>query len=270
MIKTQSGKPIVPLGLAAHPEQDPRCVRRAFERGINYFFFYGPGQAQFIEGLKPLLVEYREDVIVATGSGARKRSTLAAARRKVTTALGAEALDVFFAEYVHPGDEVDSVFGTDGVLDELQQWKADGLTRYVGASAHDRGLARQLAEDGRVDLLMHRYNMAHRKAAREVFPAALEARTPVVAFTATRWGTLLESRDDWSGTPPSAGECYRYCLAHAAIKVVLTAPRTLQELEENLSILEVSRMTKREAARWEQFGDLVYGDGNDRFETQWA
>jgi hypothetical protein len=26
---------------------------------------------------------------------------------------------------------------------------------------------------------MHRFNMAHRKAAREVFPAAVKARTPI-------------------------------------------------------------------------------------------
>jgi hypothetical protein len=31
-----------------------------------------------------------------------------------------------------------------------------------------------------------------RKAAHEVFPAAAKARTPIVAFTAIRWGTLLE------------------------------------------------------------------------------
>ena len=37
-------------------------------------------------------------------------------------------------------------------------------------------LARRLAADARVDVLMHRFNMAHRKAAREVFPAAAKAR----------------------------------------------------------------------------------------------
>ena len=55
-----------------------------------------------------------------------------------------------------------------------------------------RSLAKQLAEDPRVEILMHRYNMAHRKAGEEVFPSAIRSKTPVVAFTATRWGTLME------------------------------------------------------------------------------
>src|SRR5262245_52293094 len=84
------------------------------------------------------------------------------------------------------------MFGKNGVLDELWRWKESGWVRFVGATAHDRSLARRLAVDPRVDVLMHRFNMAHRKAAHEVFPVAAKARTPIVAFTATRWGTLLE------------------------------------------------------------------------------
>jgi aryl-alcohol dehydrogenase-like predicted oxidoreductase len=64
------------------------------------------------------------------------------------------------------------MFGKNGLLDELRQWKEKGWVRFVGATAHDRSLARRLAADPRVDVLMHRFNMAHRKAAREVFPAA--------------------------------------------------------------------------------------------------
>ena len=84
-------------------------------------------------------------------------------------------MDIFFAEYINPGDDVKAIFGDGGVLDELQKWKADGVIRYVGATAHDRQLARRLAEDSRVDVLMHRFNMARLKAAVDVFPAARAA-----------------------------------------------------------------------------------------------
>ena len=42
----------------------------------------------------------------------------------------------------------------------------------------------------------------------------------VVAFTATRWGSLLRGHDKWPGEMPSAGECYRFCLSNAAVHVV--------------------------------------------------
>jgi hypothetical protein len=116
---------------------------------------------------------------------------------------------------------------------------------------------------------MHRFNMAHRKAALEVFPAALGSHVPVVAFTATRWGTLLEPPSSWSDEPPSAADCYRFCLAQKAVHVVLSAPRTLKELDSNLHVLQMRPMGRHECAKWERYGDLIYADGFDRFETQW-
>jgi aryl-alcohol dehydrogenase-like predicted oxidoreductase len=257
------------LGLAAGPKPYPRCVPQAFAAGINYFFFYGPGHTSFIQELAALAPRQREQIIIATGSGSRRIAGLRAARRKLSALLGIELIDVFFIEYIHPGDDPEVIFGKNGVLDELCQWKESGWVRFVGATVHDRALARRLAADPRVDVLMHRFNMAHRKAAHDVFPTATKARTPVVAFTATRWGTLLEPHADWPGPPPTASDCYRYCLAQPAVQVVLTAPRSLAELEQNLDVLELPPMSREKCDHWQRFGDLVYGTGKGAFETSW-
>ena len=81
-LTTLDGTPASCLGLAAGPKQDPRCVRRAFAGGINYFFFYGPGHTSFIEELAALVRRKREQIVVATGSGSRRVEGLWAARRK--------------------------------------------------------------------------------------------------------------------------------------------------------------------------------------------
>ena len=269
VLTTLNGRPASCLGLAAGPKQDSRCVRRAFAAGINYYFFYGPGNATFIEELAELVRRKRQEIIVATGSGSRRLEGLRAARRKMTKLLGIEILDVFFIEYIHPADNLDLIFSKNGVLDELHQWKESGWVRFVGVTAHDRSLARRLAADPRVDVLMHRFNMAHRKAAREVFPVAAQARTPVVAFTATRWGTLLKPHADWPGQQPTASDCYRYCLTEPSVQLVLTAPRSLAELEQNLKVLESPTMSKQKRRRWQRFGDLIYGKGEGAFESSW-
>jgi aryl-alcohol dehydrogenase-like predicted oxidoreductase len=271
-ITTINGKPASVLGLAAHPEQSPQCIQAAFNGGINYFFFYGPGHKEFIAGLRPLIKSHRNDVILASGSGSRTASGLRTARRKIFKAAGLEALDIFFAEYVNASDSEEAIFGQDGVLDELQKWKAAGMIRYAGATAHDRQLAKRLAEDSRVDVLMHRFNMAHRKAADEVIPAARAARTPVVAFTATRWGTLLKQQAGWPAGPPSAADCYRFCLAQPAVRIVLTAPKSVAELNENISVLGLPPMNEEDCRRWHQFGDLIYDQGrrgSHDFESRW-
>ena len=119
---------------------------------------------------------------------------------------------------------------------------------------------------------MHRFNMAHRKAATEVFPTALAAQTPVVAFTATRWGTLLKPQPEWSAAPPAAADCYRFCLAQPAVQLVLTAPKSLAELDENLQVLALPPMNADARDHWERFGDIVYkaqGGQTDTYESRW-
>jgi len=265
-----SGNAVCPLGLAAGPDQDPRCVRRAHDGGINFFFFYGPaGQKPFITALAALNRKYRDDVIIATGSEARTAKALLTARQKAVAALNTERIDVFFVEYVNPLDSPETIFGGGGILDQLQQWKTSGWIRYAGATTHNRPLARQLAQDPRVDVLMHRYNMAHRKAREEVFPFAFQSETPIVAFTATRWGTLLKPPADWTGKTPTAADCYRYCLAQKAVHVVLSAPKSLSELDANLQLLDLPPMTTRQCQQWERFGDLVHSQGSHAFETRW-
>jgi aryl-alcohol dehydrogenase-like predicted oxidoreductase len=116
---------------------------------------------------------------------------------------------------------------------------------------------------------MHRFNMAHRKAATAVFRAADAAGIPIVAFTATRWGTLLRGHPEWSGPVPTAAECYQFCLAAPAVQVVLSAPKTTRQLRANLGILQADAMTSSTMAAWESYGDVVYAGGRDRFERMW-
>jgi aryl-alcohol dehydrogenase-like predicted oxidoreductase len=271
-ITTINGKPASVLGLAAHAEPSAGCIERAFDAGVNFYFFYSPGHREFVAELRPLAQARRDDIILASGSGARTASGLKTARRKVLAAVGLGTIDIFFAEYINPGDDVDSIFGDGGVLDELQKWKSDGVIRYAGATAHDRKLARRLAEDSRVDVLMHRFNMAHRKAAAEVFPAAQSAQMPVVAFTATRWGTLLKQQVDWPGESPTAADCYRFCLAQPAVRLVLTAPKSVAELDENLAVMRLPPMSEQDCHHWERYGELVYQQGrggSHDFESRW-
>jgi hypothetical protein len=53
------------------------------------------------------------------------------------------------------------------------------------------------------------------------------------------------------------------------VQVVLTAPRSLAELEQNLGVLELPPLSKQERGRWQRFGDLVYSTGQGAFETSW-
>ena len=268
-ITTRLGNRAQPLGLAAYPGQSAECVPVAHSGGVNFFFFYSLSHASLVEALFPLVRQRRDDLIVATGSGSRTPKGLERTRRAICRRLGVDTLDIFFAEYISPADDLAKVFDPGGVLDALSAWRREGAIRYVGASAHNRDLALRLVRDERVDVLMHRFNMAHRGAADAVLPAAVAHGIPVVAFTATRWQTLLEGHPEWTGPVPSAADCYRYCLTAPAVQVVLSAPRTPAQARENLTILRKDALGRDAVETWESYGDLVYGDGKGKFETQW-
>ncbi len=265
-LTTQQGDQVSILGLGASLKTDAAIVNAAFSSGINYFFFYNFNYQSFLNGLKPILAAQREKVLVTSGSTQRDIATLRQYLEQIRQHLNIDVVDVFFIEYISPQDNMDRV---QIILDEFKYWKEKGLIRYVGATTHNRSIALELIQSQACDVLMHRYNMAHRKAEENVLPAAFKANIPVVAFTCTRWGSLLKGHPDWNSQTPTASDCYRYALHNQAVSLALTAPKSLQELAKNLSVLNAPHASPDEISQWCKYGDLIYGTGEDSFETQW-
>jgi predicted aldo/keto reductase-like oxidoreductase len=266
-IVTLSNSPASILGLAGNSSMEIDCVESAFTAGINYFFFYNLSSTNFLDGLKALLKNKREEILVATGSESRDENELDRYLNQVRQRLNIDVVDVFFLEYISPTDDFERI---KTILDRLNKNKEKGLLRYVGITVHNRPVAMKSLEHGHFDLLMHRYNMAHRKAERDVLPAAQNAGIPVIAFTCTRWGSLLKGHPNWQEKIAQAADCYRYAIQQKAIRLALTSPQTLIQLNENLKVLKDSGMSEAEKAFWQSYGDLIYGDGRDSFDTQWA
>jgi len=265
-LKTLSGSKSSRLGFASQYLKEMDCIQTAFAAGINYFFSYKLPCDQLTSGLKPLLSSRRDAIFIATGSESRDSNMLRHYLEQVRQSLDTNVIDAFFIEYLSPQDSSNEI---ETVLTVLQRWKTEGWIRYVGASTHNREVALKLIEHGGWDVLMLRYNMAHRKAEEKVLPAAHAAGLPVIAFTCTRWGSLLKGHPQWHEAAPTAADCYRYALHHPAVQVPLTAPGTLSQLQSNLSALNAPPLAITEIERWQVYGDLVYGSGQDAFETQW-
>lgn len=269
-LETINREAVTLLGMAGNPNTQSQWLSTAFDAGINIFFFYNLSFSGMIAGLRPLLKRERERVIVATGTESRDPFEMRRQLDRIKAQLQVSVIDLFFAEYISPSDGTDDVMGVGGALDEIWRWREEGAVRYVGATVHARSLALKLIASRKVEVLMHRYNMAHRGAVAEVLPAAMDAGIPVVAFTCTRWGSLLKGHPEWAGEIPTAVDCYRYALCHPAIDVALTAPASLDELQGNLEVMkEPMAVDAGQITSWESYGDLVYGSGADAFETKW-
>ena len=252
----RTGLKVHRLGLSASYLPGRETVHRAVDAGLNYFFCYG-FDFQMIRALREILKTERERYVVATGpynliwGHTDVRRTLEKRLRQ----LGTEYIDAFLFLGVMKPKEL-----PEKVLEDLRRLREEGRVRAIGLSTHDRKLAGRLAADGAVDVLMIRYNAAHRGAEEDIFPH-LEAHRPgVVGYTATRWTALLRRPRGWpqDGRVPTAGECYRFVLSSPHVDVCLTAPRSVRELEQNLLALAQGPLDEDEMAFMRQFGDVVH------------
>jgi len=82
-------------------------------------------------------------------------------------------------------------------IEELQKLREDGRVKAVGISIHDRKYAGELIAQGAIDVLMMRYNAAHRGAEHDIFPHKENHESGIVSYTATRWGFLLRRPKIW-------------------------------------------------------------------------
>jgi aryl-alcohol dehydrogenase-like predicted oxidoreductase len=160
--------------------------------------------------------------------------------RTILARLRTDYLDVLTFYYVEEPCEWQQLVGPGGALEYCSAARRDGLVRRLGLTTHQRSLAAEVAGAGRLDLLMVRYNAAHRGAEREVFPVADAMGMPIVAYTALRWGALLHpTPDDPPGfLVPPAPSWYRFLLQSPSVAVALMAPNDRGELEEDLAVLD--------------------------------
>ncbi len=244
------------LGLAATYRPGKKAIYKALDEGINYFFGFGI-DTQMMSVMRDVLKSNRERYVVATGAYNfifgyfNLRRTLEKRLRQ----LGTDYIDLFLFLGVLREKEF-----PEKVREELYQFKAEGKVRAVGLSTHNRKFAGKLAAEGAVDVLMIRYNAAHRGAEQEIFPYLDEHNPGVISYTATRWGYLLRRPRSWpkDGPIPDAGMCYRFVLSHPKVHVCLMAPSNMKQLEENIASLRQGPLDEEEMEFMRKFGDAVH------------
>jgi len=250
-------KRVLRMGLAPSFGIDTHGVDWALDEGGMQYVFWTPWMKAATDPLRRALQRDRERFVVATGpttawwsGGIRK------AVDRSRSLLGIDQLDVLQVFWLGRTSR-----WTPAVAGELEALRDEGVVRAIGISIHDRKRAAELARTTSLDLLMIRYNAAHPGAEMDIFPHLPEGRHAVVAYTATCWRRLLKRPKGWDGYVPTAGDCYRFCLSSPHIDVVLTGPKTLAQLRENLAVLERGPLDADKMAWMREFGARVHGRG---------
>ena len=249
----RTGLSVGALALGSSYGVGGRDIERAYERGVSFFLWGSRRRSGFAEGLRAL-APHRDKTVIAIQTYSRVGW--------LTRPFVVHALRSLKTDYV---DILGMAWWNDvpsrRMLDAVMKLRDAGLVRHVMISCHHRPSFQSFLAEPACEGWMVRYNAAHPGAEREVFPLVGEddaSRPGVVAFTATRWGSLLDPRKTPAGeATPRASDCYRFALSHPRVDACIAGPSNGAELSEALVALEKGPMSADELAWMKRVGAAV-------------
>lgn len=254
----RTGLKVFRLGLSASYLPGRKGILSAIDAGVNYLFAFGI-DLQMVWAYRTLPSSVRQNIVLATGAynyiwtRQNLRRTLERRLRQFRT----DVIDVFlFLGVMKPGEFPEHL------QEQLCRLREEGKVRAVGLSCHHRKFAGELASRGAMDVLMIRYNAAHRGAEQDIFPLVPAHNVGVTSYTATRWTFMMRQPKNWppDGRVPTAPEAYRFVLSNPAVDVCLMAPRNAEEIRQNIAALSQGPLNGEELTFLRSFGDAVHAD----------
>jgi len=242
------------LGMSASYGMPASALERAFDSGMNYFYWGSLRRDGFAEGLRNL-ARRRERFHLVVQSYSPFGFFLQPSLERALRRLGFDYADVLLLGLwnrpVPPR-----------MLDSAARLKDRGLARFLAVSTHQRSRVADQASASPIDIFHFRYNAVHTGAERDIFPhlPAPEQRPGMVSYTATCWGRLMNPRLVPAGEPtPTAADCYRFVLSNPHVDLCLTGLANDHQAEHAISALERGPMDEEELAWMRRVGAAIYG-----------
>jgi len=247
------------LGIGSSFTGDARFIEEAVDAGVNYLYWGSLRRPAFGRAIRNVARRNRAGVVLTVQSYSRIGALVGPSVELALRRTGVDHFDFLLLGMWNAPPRA-------GIVDAALRLREQGKVRFLMLSTHNRPslqehFRRFEAGESPFDAFMLRYNAVHRGAERDVFPHLPAARPPgVIAYTATRWGHLLDPAKMPPGeAPPPARDCYRFALSHPAVGLVLCGPANREEMQEALRALDAGPLAPDEAARMRRIGDHIHG-----------
>jgi predicted aldo/keto reductase-like oxidoreductase len=254
------------MALGGYDALDQAGFERAIELGINYLIsFPGYEGEQRAIGQAARHVD-RGRMVLATGAAGRSASTVRRALKRSLASLRTNYVDIFYLYHV-TCDAWPRICAPGGALQQLSRARRAGLVHFVGATVHNRDLACRIITSDLIDVVNLRYSPAHPGHEARVLPAAIRCNCGVVAYSALKYGLLVNRPANWPPRRriPTPRDCYRFVLSHPAVHVAWMGARSVQQVEANVDVIRplvpLSSSTRKRLLR---FGRHVHDAFPDR------
>ncbi len=261
----QTGLEVSRLGIGSSFVRSADYVEEAVERGLNYLYWGSIRRPAFGRAMRNLAKRNREGIVLTVQSYSRVAALMGPSIDLALLRSGVEYFDFLLLGMWNapPGPRL---------IDAALRLKEQGKVRHLMLSTHNRPVLQQhfsafAAGESPFDVFMFRYNAVHRGAETDIFPPGPADGPGLVAYTATRWGHLLDPGKMPAGeAPASASDCYRFALSSPSVDMVLCGPSDRGQLQEAVGALDKGPLSAAELERMCRIGDHVYG----RYKPQFA
>jgi aryl-alcohol dehydrogenase-like predicted oxidoreductase len=226
-----------------------QAIRRGLDLGLNYLDTapgYGAGLGEEIFG--EAIAGRRDEVVLATKTGARNPEGIVASVEQSLQRLGTDRVDVLqFHGGWYPPEDVEKILRQGG-LETYQQLREQGKVRFLGFTAEGpSGGVSELIASGAFDVMQCRYNLLYQHPCDFINNAGIirEAKARDMGVVTMRTLTSGEFQRLMSHSFPHAVAgldlnrfLLNFVLSNPLVDVALVGMRRPEEVEANNALSE--------------------------------
>ena len=164
-------------------------VRRCLELGITFIDTANAYSTSEVRIGKAISGK-REEVILATKSGARTREGVESHLKLSLEQLGVKYIDLYQFHGVSDSKALDTVLDPDGPMAAVQEAKKAGVVKHIGITSHSMEVAKEAVKSDRFETIMFPFNFITSEPADELLPLAREHDVGFIAMKPLAGGML--------------------------------------------------------------------------------
>jgi uncharacterized protein len=144
-------------------------VKKCVELGIT-FFDTANGYSTSEERIGQAIKDQRQNIYIATKSGARTREEMEKHLALSLQRLGTDYIDLYQCHGISDYKSLDKIQEPGGVIDFMKESRRKGLIKHIGITSHQIDVAKKAVQTDLFETLMFPFNFITSEAADELIP----------------------------------------------------------------------------------------------------
>lgn len=216
-----------------------RLILKAGELGVNFIETgrsYRGSESRF--GL--VMMKKRNEFHIASKTPLRTMNEALKAIDESLVTLKTDYIDIYQLHEVDNEDDLNKTMGHNGALEALKKAQKQGKIGFIGITGHSPSVLVKAIKTGEFDTVQVLLNLVEREALKELIPLAENMNVGIIGMKPFGGGAFLEKGNRISeilnqDTHQLVETFMKFCLSYGT-STVLTGVKTIEELEQNVSI----------------------------------